>query len=200
MRRLDKSIDWKSIQKEINKNKLEWKDVRNKYDIPNSQIGKAVDANVIKFKNFHKKKYSFETLSEAVRKSNSYSEIFRRLNITVNGGSYSWLQKTIKDYNLNIDHFKKELFGGKRPTGKIDYSLLQELPNTGIRKRSKVLKAFLESKGVEYKCKCCGLSEWLGEKIRLDVDHADGDCLNNHIDNLRFLCPNCHRQKTIKVK
>ena len=40
----------------------------------------------------------------------------------------------------------------------------------------------------------CGISEWHGNKITLDVDHIDGDNKNNKGDNLRFLCPNCHRQ------
>jgi hypothetical protein len=42
------------------------------------------------------------------------------------------------------------------------------------------------------KCQNCGISEWCGEKIKLEVDHIDGDKFNNNIENLRLLCPNCH--------
>lgn len=45
-----------------------------------------------------------------------------------------------------------------------------------------------------YKCSCCSLVEWQDKPISLDVDHVDGDKKNNLPDNLRFLCPNCHRQ------
>jgi 5-methylcytosine-specific restriction endonuclease McrA len=45
-----------------------------------------------------------------------------------------------------------------------------------------------------YKCSCCGLTNWLGEKISLDLDHIDGNNTNNFPSNLRLLCPNCHRQ------
>lgn len=41
-------------------------------------------------------------------------------------------------------------------------------------------------------CKECGLSEWRGKKLVLELDHIDGDTSNNTIENLRFLCPNCH--------
>lgn len=43
-------------------------------------------------------------------------------------------------------------------------------------------------------CTSCGISEWNGAPIVLDVDHIDGMYTNNNIDNLRSLCPNCHSQ------
>lgn len=41
-------------------------------------------------------------------------------------------------------------------------------------------------------CALCGLSEWMGRMIVLEVDHIDGDPRNNVHDNIRLLCPNCH--------
>lgn len=41
-------------------------------------------------------------------------------------------------------------------------------------------------------CNGCGLREWLGELIPLQVDHVDGNSDNNHQENLRLLCANCH--------
>ena len=45
-----------------------------------------------------------------------------------------------------------------------------------------------------YSCKECGISEWLGKSLTLDLDHIDGNPKNNSPDNLRLVCPNCHRQ------
>lgn len=42
------------------------------------------------------------------------------------------------------------------------------------------------------KCECCGLTEWLGQPINLEVHHKDGNRLNDAQDNLQILCPNCH--------
>ena len=42
------------------------------------------------------------------------------------------------------------------------------------------------------RCEKCGYSE---NPHILEVDHIDGDKLNNDPSNLRTLCPNCHRSK-----
>ncbi len=46
----------------------------------------------------------------------------------------------------------------------------------------------------ERKCQVCGISEWNGKSIVLEIDHIDGNYENNKPENLRFICPNCHSQ------
>lgn len=55
---------------------------------------------------------------------------------------------------------------------------------------------------LEYKCSFCNNNGvWFNKKLTLELDHIDGDKTNNLLENLRFLCPNCHSQtKTYKGK
>lgn len=55
-----------------------------------------------------------------------------------------------------------------------------------------VRRYMLESAG--YACSQCGWSKTnpRGNFSPLEIDHKDGDSENNHRDNLRVLCPNCH--------
>ena len=46
----------------------------------------------------------------------------------------------------------------------------------------------------EYKCSCCGITEWNDKPLALQMDHIDGNNTNNVVENLRWLCPNCHTQ------
>lgn len=45
---------------------------------------------------------------------------------------------------------------------------------------------------LEYKCLHCGITEWNGVEITLELDHINGNNRDNRLENLRFLCPNCH--------
>jgi hypothetical protein len=60
---------------------------------------------------------------------------------------------------------------------------------TGDAARKRIL---IRDRG--YRCQSCGLSEWMGRSISIELDHVDGDCHNNTNENLRLLCPNCHAQ------
>lgn len=67
------------------------------------------------------------------------------------------------------------------------------LASQGLVATRRTLRAFvIERDG--YQCKCCGISEWAGRRIGLQLDHTDGNPANNLPDNLRLLCPNCHSQ------
>jgi predicted nucleic acid-binding Zn ribbon protein len=52
-----------------------------------------------------------------------------------------------------------------------------------------------------YRCTECGISDYNGKPITLELEHKDGNSANNDIHNLCFLCPNCHSQTdTYKAK
>lgn len=43
-------------------------------------------------------------------------------------------------------------------------------------------------------CSMCGLSGWLGRPLSMALHHVNGDRLDNRLENLELLCPNCHSQ------
>ena len=139
-----------------------------------------------------RKQYSKEEISQALSNSNCYADVFRNLGLKVNGGSYNWLRNLIRSFELSTDHFSKKTFLNL-PSNARDY----KLPLIdGRRLKSSELKKHLLSNEIEYKCNYCGIKEWMGKSLSLDVDHKSGNCHDNSINNLQFLCPNCHRQKT----
>jgi hypothetical protein len=61
-----------------------------------------------------------------------------------------------------------------------------------ITSRAGMRKRILRENLIENKCRECGISEWKGKKLSLHLDHINGDRWDHRIENLRFLCPNCH--------
>lgn len=57
------------------------------------------------------------------------------------------------------------------------------------------LKIRLISEGVKQnKCEHCGISEWNGKPLNMELHHIDGNSHNHLLPNLQILCPNCHSQ------
>ena len=57
---------------------------------------------------------------------------------------------------------------------------------------NKVRKKLINEGLKPYRCESCGLKEWLGNPIPLELHHKDGDRTHNELSNYELLCPNCH--------
>ena len=60
--------------------------------------------------------------------------------------------------------------------------------------RASVKRVIIEKKLLELKCEECGIKEWNRKKLSLHLDHINGENGDHRLENLRFLCPNCHSQ------
>ena len=112
------------------------------------------------------------------------AEVARRL-----GMKYDTLKKYLNNLGIHYqtNQSRKGLPHKERMTT-IDKVLAGNFSNS--YKRIRLIKEGLK----ENKCECCGLSDWMGKPIPLELHHVDFNHYNNSLDNLQILCANCHMQ------
>lgn len=76
-----------------------------------------------------------------------------------------------------------------------EISIKEALVKNSTFTKSHLKAKLLKYKLLENKCYECGIDpEWNGKILNLQVDHINGCNTDHRIENLRFLCPNCHSQ------
>lgn len=130
------------------------------------------------------KNFSQDELKHIVEESKSIAEIARKIGYSErSGNAYKNVYEMIKHYNFDTSH----LLGQGWNKNNYDCARLRN----GVAIKSSVLKRILINLRGE-KCECCGITSWNDATVPLEVHHIDGDSLNNELNNIQLLCPNCH--------
>lgn len=105
------------------------------------------------------------------------------------------ISRSIKSFGIDTSHFRLYNPSSHANRRRLPEEILVLLADGSPRVRPPLLTRALIESGVPYECALCGCDgTWQGMPLTLEVDHVDGDYLDNRRDNVRFLCPNCHRQ------
>lgn len=142
-------------------------------------------------------KYTKEWLEELCKDSFSYAEVLRKAGRNPNGGgTTATLKKKIEEFGIDISHFTGQGWCGhsnNKVPSREQYSVEEIfIKNSPVTQR--VMRGYVERHNLlEYKCANCGCDgHWQGGEISLEIHHIDGDNSNNELENLCYLCPNCH--------
>lgn len=142
-------------------------------------------------------KYKKDELKLIVDNSVNYLQVIRTLGLSESGGAQQYIKKIIKILDIDTAHF----LGYNTASGFKNSHIVRVTKNAdelltlgNVKVKTHQLKRALNERGVEYKCDICDLVKWLDQPITLQIHHKDGNTYNNVIENLQYLCPNCHTQ------
>lgn len=140
-------------------------------------------------------KLSDEQFVELLKKSSTISEVLFKLGYTVKGNSWGYSQIKRRMDDLNLDY---SIFKGKSAvikTGRLNNVRKEDILKENCKHQRTVLRRYvIKNNLIPYKCAICGCTEWQGKTLSLELDHINGINNDNRLENLRFLCPNCHSQ------
>ena len=155
-----------------------------------------------------KTKYTKELLEPIVKRSLSFAQVIEELGLRLSGGNYRNIQKWIRHHRLSTDHFTGMLWSKNRT--KDDHPALAKISermttlsdtdifcvNARPINTRTLHRRFIQLTGRLPRCESddCGITDWKGRPLTMHLDHINGVNNDNRIENLQWLCPNCHQQ------
>lgn len=138
------------------------------------------------------KKKTKEEIENIVKECYSIADVCRMIGWKPIGGNYRVVHRYIDDYNIDISHFKEKSNFDVNKNNTIEKPCEYYFNNNVEIKSKTFLKKLIKEGYKEHKCENCNNTEWMGDMIPLELHHIDGNHRNNKLENLQFLCPNCH--------
>ena len=128
-------------------------------------------------------------LREILLISENYADALNRFNLTATSGNYKTLNKFIKQYQISF-------IANKRIKSKIKKKYSDEdcFKVNSTLARHHIKSRIIRNNLIEYKCECGNIGEWNKKPLVLQLEHLNGINDDNRLENLAFICPNCHSQ------
>ncbi len=134
------------------------------------------------------KKTTDKNLLKIANNSNSFTDCLLTVCGNCGGGAYYFYKQRLEKLGFDFSTFKNDNGIPKF----LVKSNQQAVGRKDRRVKRRKLQIFLEYNGIPYKCNSCGINKWIGKKLLLHVHHKDENPYNNVLENLCYLCPNCH--------
>lgn len=130
--------------------------------------------------------------TELVENSSSTADLLRTLGYSVAGNS--WAYNIIADRMNRLKITFKQRYVSKSCGKSAKMPLSEILTTDSNYNRSNLRKRLFEEGVKEERCEICGITEWMGKPVTLQLHHLNGIHNDNRLSNLQILCPNCHSQ------
>ena len=133
--------------------------------------------------------YSKQELEQIVQQSHTYKEVIEKLGYQSRSGSnQNTVKNRIEKYGIDVSHFSSNVQPIKRTEENV-FCVNSTASQQTLRRWYK------KGNYTSHICSICGQPPlWQGKELTLILDHINGICNDNRLENLRWVCPNCDSQ------
>lgn len=137
-----------------------------------------------------------ENFIEDFKNATSMSDFLVTHNMTASSGNFFTFKKWLKIHDLEINHFIKTISTAKITLKDRKISSPEAIFMENSQHYRKATKKRIKKENlIPYICaKCNNPGVWNGESLTLQLEHKNGVNYDNRLENLEYLCPNCHSQ------
>ena len=143
------------------------------------------------------RKWTKEFTEDLVKQSTSITDVIVKSGSKFSGGMHRLVKNYINRYEIDTSHFVGQHWSRgktweqdrriKRKSNEDMFVVNGSSRQHTIRNRYRKISA--------YECVVCQTDPvWNGKELTLHMDHINGNPSDNRVENLRWLCPNCHSQ------
>lgn len=138
-------------------------------------------------------KFTRQEIINLLETTKSFRDFLIKIGSSFNGSaSYVSIKKQLDKLQIVVPNYKK--LTNERFDRKSNEEIFVE---NSSYSRYWLKKRILKDRIIDYKCsKCENNGKWLNTELTLQLEHKNGINNDNRIENLEFLCPNCHSQTT----
>jgi Zn finger protein HypA/HybF involved in hydrogenase expression len=141
-----------------------------------------------------------EELQDILNTSDSLSDVLKKLGYVSITANIKTLHKRIQEDELDLDILKSNRRNARKEQLK-KLRVTKMTPDADLfvqnspTSRSVVKKRIEANKYIPYECSKCGVGDmWENSPLVLQLEHVNGANNDHRLENLTFLCPNCHSQ------
>ena len=141
-------------------------------------------------------KLPIDEFKKLVVTSESIGQVLKYFKLENKGGNNKTVKNRCVEENIDFSHFKLGINSNKGRKFNVSKIPIENiLVENCSYNRSHLKDRLIEENILEYKCvKCGNTGIWNGVKLSLQLEHKNGISNDNRIENICFLCPNCHSQ------
>lgn len=157
---------------------------------------KIQELNLTSFIDVPKKNYktiiTVEAVMDCIKDCYCVSDICKKLFVPTYKHIYKFIHNLCIDNDIDISHFDVR----QTYTRNKKQIMYEEV----FRTNSTVCRSSVRLLAIRFglytgKCAECGCADtYNGKPLIIELDHINGLCNDNRLENLRWLCPNCHSQ------